>query len=96
MRNYKLYILDLTATYDDYVNALRGSLSHLEGFVSTLGTGVADFPRLVGVLKTYSYNNNPEFFNEYYNSKGKNKKRGTIKINTAQLSEKARLKARVV
>ncbi|KAK8074573.1 hypothetical protein PG997_009236 [Apiospora hydei] len=40
------------ATYGDCVSALRGSLSHLEGSVSTLGTGVADFPRLVGVLKT--------------------------------------------
>lgn len=40
------------ATYGDCVSALRGSLSHLEGSVSTLGTGVADFPRLVNVLKT--------------------------------------------
>ncbi|KAK8061916.1 hypothetical protein PG994_008282 [Apiospora phragmitis] len=40
------------ATYGDCVSALRGSLSHLEGSVSTLGTGVADFPRLVSVLKT--------------------------------------------
>ncbi|KAK6821228.1 hypothetical protein PG990_013247 [Apiospora arundinis] len=40
------------ATYGDCVSALRSSLSHLEGSVSTLGTGVADFPRLVNVLKT--------------------------------------------
>lgn len=40
------------ATYGDCVNALRGSLSHLEGSVSTLGAGVADFPRLANVLKT--------------------------------------------
>lgn len=40
------------ATYGDCVSSLRSSLSHLEGSVSTLGTGVADFPRLVNVLKT--------------------------------------------
>ncbi|KAK7985762.1 hypothetical protein PG996_004999 [Apiospora saccharicola] len=40
------------ATYGDCVSALRSSLSHLEGSVSTLGTGVADFPRLANVLKT--------------------------------------------
>lgn len=38
--------------YGDCVSALRGSLSHLESSVDTLGNGVADFPRLVGVLKT--------------------------------------------
>ncbi|KAK7746202.1 DASH complex subunit spc19 [Diatrype stigma] len=39
-------------TYGDCVTSLRNSLSFLESSVSTLGTGVADFPRLIGVLKT--------------------------------------------
>ncbi|RYP73566.1 hypothetical protein DL770_007756 [Monosporascus sp. CRB-9-2] len=40
------------ATYADCVSSLRTSLSFLESSVSTLGTGVADFPRLINVLKT--------------------------------------------
>ncbi|KAI0835448.1 DASH complex subunit Spc19 [Hypoxylon sp. FL0890] len=40
------------ASYGDCVAALRTSLSFLESSVSTLGTGVADFPRLVNVLKS--------------------------------------------
>ncbi|RYP15764.1 hypothetical protein DL765_005490 [Monosporascus sp. GIB2] len=40
------------ATYADCVNSLRTSLSFLESSVSTLGAGVADFPRLINVLKT--------------------------------------------
>ncbi|KAI1662920.1 DASH complex subunit Spc19 [Daldinia decipiens] len=40
------------ATYGDCVAALRSSLSFLESSVSTLGTGVADYPRLVNVLKS--------------------------------------------
>ncbi|KAI1109461.1 DASH complex subunit Spc19 [Nemania sp. NC0429] len=41
-----------TATYGDCVAALRTSLSLLESSVATLGSGVSDFPRLMGVLKT--------------------------------------------
>ncbi|KAI1760594.1 DASH complex subunit Spc19 [Hypoxylon sp. FL1150] len=41
-----------SASYGDCVAALRTSLSFLESSVSTLGTGVADFPRLVNVLKS--------------------------------------------
>ncbi|KAL7621059.1 DASH complex subunit spc19 [Parahypoxylon ruwenzoriense] len=41
-----------TASYGDCVAALRTSLSFLESSVSTLGAGVADFPRLVHVLKS--------------------------------------------
>ncbi|KAI1098675.1 DASH complex subunit Spc19 [Jackrogersella minutella] len=41
-----------SASYGDCVTALRTSLSFLESSVSTLGTGVADFPRLVNVLKS--------------------------------------------
>lgn len=41
-----------TASYGDCVAALQTSLSFLESSVSTLGTGIADFPRLVNVLKT--------------------------------------------
>ncbi|ORY54709.1 putative mitotic spindle biogenesis protein Spc19 [Pseudomassariella vexata] len=41
-----------TASYADCVTALRGSLSHLETSVDTLGNGVSDFPRLLNVLKT--------------------------------------------
>ncbi|KAH6643419.1 putative mitotic spindle biogenesis protein Spc19 [Truncatella angustata] len=40
------------SSYRDCVGALRNSLSHLESSVETLGTGVADFPRLMSVLKT--------------------------------------------
>ncbi|KAI8956716.1 DASH complex subunit Spc19 [Daldinia sp. FL1419] len=40
------------ATYGDCVAALRSSLSFLESSVSTLGTGVSDYPRLVNVLKS--------------------------------------------
>ncbi|KAI0119669.1 DASH complex subunit Spc19 [Daldinia grandis] len=40
------------ATYGDCVAALRSSLSFLESSVSTLGTGIADYPRLVNVLKS--------------------------------------------
>ncbi|KAI0125354.1 DASH complex subunit Spc19 [Xylariales sp. AK1849] len=40
------------STYGDCVSALRSSLGYLESSVSTLGTGVADFPRLVRVLKS--------------------------------------------
>ncbi|KAI1246345.1 hypothetical protein MGN70_013244 [Eutypa lata] len=39
-------------TYGDCVSSLRTSLSFLESSVSTLGTGVSDFPRLISVLKT--------------------------------------------
>ncbi|GAP87198.1 putative mitotic spindle biogenesis protein [Rosellinia necatrix] len=41
-----------TATYGDCVAALRTSLTFLESSVTTLGSGVSDFPRLMGVLKT--------------------------------------------
>ncbi|KAI1779195.1 Spc19-domain-containing protein [Hypoxylon cercidicola] len=41
-----------SASYGDCVAALRTSLSFLESSVSTLGGGVADFPRLVNVLKS--------------------------------------------
>ncbi|KAI0509656.1 putative mitotic spindle biogenesis protein Spc19 [Xylaria bambusicola] len=41
-----------TASYADCVAALRTSLSFLESSVNTIGGGVADFPRLAGVLKT--------------------------------------------
>ncbi|OTB16982.1 hypothetical protein K445DRAFT_316507 [Daldinia sp. EC12] len=40
------------ATYGDCVAALRTSLSFLESSVSTLGTGIADYPRLINVLKS--------------------------------------------
>ncbi|OTA97582.1 hypothetical protein M434DRAFT_18981 [Hypoxylon sp. CO27-5] len=40
------------SSYGDCVAALRTSLSFLESSVSTLGTGVADFPRLSHVLKS--------------------------------------------
>ncbi|KAK6208098.1 DASH complex subunit spc19 [Pestalotiopsis sp. IQ-011] len=40
------------SAYGDCVAALRGSLSHLESSAETLGNGVADFPRLISVLKT--------------------------------------------
>ncbi|KAK3290252.1 DASH complex subunit Spc19 [Chaetomium fimeti] len=39
-------------TYSDCVSSLRTSLSFLESSVTTLGTGVQDFPRLTSVLKT--------------------------------------------
>ncbi|KAI0883935.1 DASH complex subunit Spc19 [Annulohypoxylon maeteangense] len=41
-----------SASYGDCVAALRTSLSFLESSVSTLGTGISDFPRLVNVLKS--------------------------------------------
>ncbi|KAI6088528.1 DASH complex subunit Spc19 [Hypoxylon rubiginosum] len=41
-----------SASYGDCVAALRTSLSFLESSVSTLDNGVADFPRLVNVLKS--------------------------------------------
>ncbi|KAI1182464.1 DASH complex subunit Spc19 [Nemania serpens] len=41
-----------TASYGDCVAALRTSLSFLESSVATLESGVSDFPRLMGVLKT--------------------------------------------
>ena len=41
-----------TPTYGDCVASLRTSLSFLESSVTTLGTGVQDFPRLSSVLKT--------------------------------------------
>lgn len=41
-----------TSTYSDCVTSLRTSLSFLESSVATLGNGVADFPRLISVLKT--------------------------------------------
>ncbi|KAI0018792.1 DASH complex subunit Spc19 [Xylariomycetidae sp. FL0641] len=41
------------ANYGDCVSALRTSLSFLESSVSTLGSGVADYPRLGGVLKSH-------------------------------------------
>ncbi|KAK9418982.1 putative DASH complex subunit SPC19 [Seiridium unicorne] len=41
----------MATSYGDCVAALRGSLSHLESSVETLGNGVSDFPRLISVLK---------------------------------------------
>ncbi|KAK3934910.1 DASH complex subunit spc19 [Diplogelasinospora grovesii] len=41
-----------TSSYGDCVASLRTSLSFLESSVGTLGSGVADFPRLASVLKT--------------------------------------------
>ncbi|KAI0118227.1 Spc19-domain-containing protein [Nemania sp. FL0031] len=41
-----------TASYGDCVSALRASLSFLESSVTTLESGVSDFPRLMSVLKT--------------------------------------------
>ncbi|KAF2967716.1 hypothetical protein GQX73_g5849 [Xylaria multiplex] len=41
-----------TASYSDCVAALRTSLSFLESSVTTLESGVSDFPRLINVLKT--------------------------------------------
>lgn len=41
-----------TSSYSDCVASLRTSLSFLESSVNTLGNGVADFPRLVSVLKS--------------------------------------------
>ncbi|KAI1155454.1 Spc19-domain-containing protein [Nemania diffusa] len=41
-----------TASYGDCVSALRTSLSFLSSSVATLESGVSDFPRLMGVLKT--------------------------------------------
>ncbi|KAK0654979.1 putative DASH complex protein [Cercophora newfieldiana] len=41
-----------SSTYSECVASLRTSLSFLESSVSTLGTGVEDFPRLSSVLKT--------------------------------------------
>ncbi|KAK4133585.1 hypothetical protein BT67DRAFT_54360 [Trichocladium antarcticum] len=40
------------STYGDCVASLRTSLSFLESSVTTLGTGVQDFPRLSSVLRT--------------------------------------------
>ena len=39
-------------TYGDCVTSLRASLSFLESSVQTIDAGVADFPRLISVLKT--------------------------------------------
>ncbi|KAL8351405.1 hypothetical protein RB601_000568 [Gaeumannomyces tritici] len=39
-------------TYGDCVTSLRTSLSFLESSVQTIDAGVADFPRLISVLKT--------------------------------------------
>ncbi|KAI2611889.1 DASH complex subunit Spc19 [Hypoxylon sp. NC1633] len=41
-----------SASYGDCVSALRTSLSFLESSVSTLSKGVADFPRVINVLKS--------------------------------------------
>ncbi|KAK0633814.1 DASH complex subunit Spc19 [Immersiella caudata] len=41
-----------SSTYGECAASLRTSLSFLESSVSTLGTGVEDFPRLSSVLKT--------------------------------------------
>ncbi|GAB0143735.1 Unknown protein [Epichloe bromicola] len=41
-----------TATYADCVSSLRSSLNFLESSVQTLENGVADYPRLIKVLKT--------------------------------------------
>ncbi|OIW31292.1 hypothetical protein CONLIGDRAFT_643286 [Coniochaeta ligniaria NRRL 30616] len=41
-----------TSSYSDCVASLRTSLSFLESSVTTLGNGVADYPRLVSVLKS--------------------------------------------
>ncbi|KAL8413274.1 hypothetical protein RB594_004772 [Gaeumannomyces avenae] len=40
-------------TYGDCVTSLRTSLSFLESSVQTIDAGVADFPRLISVLKTH-------------------------------------------
>ncbi|KAI0376043.1 DASH complex subunit Spc19 [Hypomontagnella monticulosa] len=40
------------ASYGDCVAALRTSLSFLSSSVTTLGSGVSDYPRLAGVLKS--------------------------------------------
>ncbi|GAB0135912.1 orotidine-5'-phosphate decarboxylase (EC 4.1.1.23) - fungus (Acremonium lolii) [Epichloe bromicola] len=42
-----------TATYADCVSSLRSSLNFLESSVQTLENGVADYPRLIKVLKTH-------------------------------------------
>lgn len=42
----------LSPTYADCVTSLRSALSFLSSSVSTLETGVSDFPRLATVLKT--------------------------------------------
>ncbi|KND87819.1 DASH complex subunit SPC19 [Tolypocladium ophioglossoides CBS 100239] len=42
----------MTASYADCVSSLRTSLQFLESSVQTLDSGVADFPRLVKVLKS--------------------------------------------
>lgn len=41
-----------TASYADCVSSLRSSLNFLESSVQTLENGVADYPRLIKVLKT--------------------------------------------
>lgn len=40
------------STYADCVGSLRNSITYLGSAVDTLGDGVADFPRLVSVLKS--------------------------------------------
>jgi DASH complex subunit SPC19 len=40
------------SSYAECVSSLRSSLQFLESSVETLDNGVADFPRLVNVLKT--------------------------------------------
>ncbi|KAG6040822.1 hypothetical protein E4U41_006993 [Claviceps citrina] len=41
-----------TASYAGCVASLRSSLHHLQSSVQTLDSGIADFPRLIKVLKT--------------------------------------------
>lgn len=41
-----------SSAYSDSVASLRNSLKFLESSVETLDNGVADFPRLVNVLKS--------------------------------------------
>ena len=41
-----------SASYADCVSSLRTSLHFLDSSVETIGNGVADFPRLINVLKS--------------------------------------------
>ena len=50
------------ASYADCVSSLRNSLKFLDSSVSTLDDGVADFPRLVKVLKSVRVRFFPQVF----------------------------------
>lgn len=54
-----------TSSYSDCVASLRTSLSFLESSVNTLGNGVADFPRLVSVLKSVRVRSYPPLPNPF-------------------------------